>query len=137
MNIKGDITGGLTAGVVALPLCLAFGIASGLGAAAGLYGAIVLSFFAAVFGGTKTQISGPTGPMTVVTASVVVAVGSDMLRVCGSRFIPDPFWIFTFGPSNSLYPIFSNLRLYERCRSHYHTLAVSSHVGRGFSQGAG
>ncbi len=82
MNIKGDITGGLTAGVVALPLCLAFGIASGLGAAAGLYGAIVLSFFAAVFGGTKTQISGPTGPMTVVTASVVVAVGGNMALIC-------------------------------------------------------
>lgn len=81
MNIKGDITGGLTAGVVALPLCLAFGIASGLGAAAGLYGAIILSFFAAVFGGTKTQISGPTGPMTVVTASVVVAVGGDIALI--------------------------------------------------------
>ncbi|RAZ52976.1 SulP family inorganic anion transporter [Campylobacter hyointestinalis subsp. lawsonii] len=78
LNIKGDIAGGLTAGVIALPLCLAFGIASGLGAAAGLYGAILLSFFAAIFGGTKTQISGPTGPMTVVTASVVVALGGDM-----------------------------------------------------------
>ena len=78
MNIRGDIAGGLTAGVIALPLCLAFGIASGLGAAAGLYGAILLSFFAAIFGGTKTQISGPTGPMTVVTASVVVALGGDM-----------------------------------------------------------
>ncbi|MCR5537220.1 MAG: SulP family inorganic anion transporter [Succinivibrio sp.] len=81
MNIRGDITGGLTAGVVALPLCLAFGIASGLGAAAGLYGAITLSFFAAVFGGTKTQISGPTGPMTVVTASVVVALDGNLSMI--------------------------------------------------------
>lgn len=86
MNIKGDITGGLTAGVVALPLCLAFGIASGLGAAAGLYGAIILSFFAAIFGGTKTQISGPTGPMTVVTASVVVAMGGN-LALIGCVFV--------------------------------------------------
>ena len=70
-NIKGDIFGGLTAAVVALPLALAFGIASGLGAIAGLYGAIAVGFFAAIFGGTKSQISGPTGPMTVVMAVIV------------------------------------------------------------------
>ena len=70
-NIKGDIFGGLTAGIVALPLALAFGVQSGLGASAGLYGAIILGLFAAIFGGTNTQISGPTGPMTVVSATVV------------------------------------------------------------------
>jgi len=70
-NIKGDIFGGLTAGIVALPLALAFGVQSGLGASAGLYGAMVLGLFASIFGGTKTQISGPTGPMTVVSATVV------------------------------------------------------------------
>ena len=70
-NIKGDIFGGLTAGIVALPLALAFGVQSGLGASAGLYGAMVLGLFAAIFGGTKTQISGPTGPMTVVSATIV------------------------------------------------------------------
>lgn len=69
-NIKGDIFGGLTAGIVALPLALAFGVQSGLGASAGLYGAMFLGLFAAVFGGTKTQISGPTGPMTVITAAL-------------------------------------------------------------------
>ncbi len=72
-SVKGDLFGGLTAGVVALPLALAFGVASGAGAAAGLYGAIALGFFAALFGGTPTQISGPTGPMTVVFAATVVA----------------------------------------------------------------
>ena len=70
-NLKGDIFGGLTAGIVALPLALAFGVQSGLGASAGLYGAIILGFLAALFGGTSTQISGPTGPMTVLSASVV------------------------------------------------------------------
>ncbi len=70
-QIQGDIFGGLTAGIVALPLALAFGAASGLGAAAGLYGAIAVGFFAAIFGGTATQVSGPTGPMTVVSATVV------------------------------------------------------------------
>ncbi len=72
-SLKGDFFGGLTAGIVALPLALAFGVASGAGAAAGLYGAIALGFFAALFGGTPTQISGPTGPMTVVFAATVVA----------------------------------------------------------------
>lgn len=70
-NIKGDIFGGLTAGIVALPLALAFGVQSGLGASAGLYGAMALGLFAAIFGGTNTQISGPTGPMTVVSATIV------------------------------------------------------------------
>ncbi len=80
-NIKGDIFGGITAGIVALPLALAFGIqafsgiddpaASSIGALAGLVGATMLGFFAALFGGTHSQISGPTGPMTVVTATLV------------------------------------------------------------------
>ncbi len=69
---KGDFFGGLTAGIVALPLALAFGVQSGLGAAAGLYGAIFLGFFASLFGGTPSQISGPTGPMTVITTATVV-----------------------------------------------------------------
>jgi len=56
---------------VALPLALAFGIQSGLGASAGLYGAMILGLLAAIFGGTNTQISGPTGPMTVISATVV------------------------------------------------------------------
>jgi SulP family sulfate permease len=70
---RGDFFGGLTAGIVALPLALAFGVQSGLGAAAGLYGAIFLGFFAALLGGTPSQISGPTGPMTVVTTTTVAA----------------------------------------------------------------
>lgn len=65
--------GGLMAAVVALPLCLAFGVASGLGAIAGLYGAIACGVFAALLGGTPAQCSGPTGPMTVVAASLFVA----------------------------------------------------------------
>lgn len=71
VHIKGDIFGGLTAGIVALPLALAFGVSSGLGPTAGLYGAIFLSFFAALFGGTNTQISGPTAPMTAVSMVII------------------------------------------------------------------
>lgn len=77
---KGDFFGGLTAGIVALPLALAFGVQSGLGAAAGLYGAIFLGLFAAILGGTSTQISGPTGPMTVVTAATV----ANFINISGS-----------------------------------------------------
>ena len=69
-NLRGDLFGGITAAVVALPLALAFGVSSGAGAIAGLYGAIIVGFFAALFGGTPSQISGPTGPMTVVIATV-------------------------------------------------------------------
>lgn len=68
---QGDLTGGVTAAVVALPLALAFGVASGVGAIAGLYGAIAIGFFAALFGGTPSQVSGPTGPMTVIMTTVV------------------------------------------------------------------
>ncbi|HHI70433.1 MAG TPA: SulP family inorganic anion transporter, partial [Rhodobacteraceae bacterium] len=70
-NLRGDIFGGVTAAVVALPLALAFGVAGGLGPIAGLYGAIAVGFFAAIFGGTPSQVSGPTGPMTVVSAAIV------------------------------------------------------------------
>ena len=70
-HLKGDFFGGLTAGIVALPLALAFGVSSGLGPSAGLYGAIFVSFFAALFGGTETQISGPTAPMTAVSMVVI------------------------------------------------------------------
>ena len=71
-NLRGDFFGGLTAGVVALPLALAFGVQSGMGAIAGLYGAIMIGMIAAWFGGTATQISGPTGPMTVVSSVVIM-----------------------------------------------------------------
>lgn len=73
-HIKGDIFGGITAGIVALPLALAFGVSSGLGPSAGLYGAIFIGFFAALFGGTNTQISGPTAPMTAVSMIVIAGI---------------------------------------------------------------
>ncbi len=77
-TLHGDIFGGLTSMVVALPASLGFGIASGMGAAAGLYGAVAVGFFAAVFGGTRSQISGPTAPMTVAMA-VILTTHADTL----------------------------------------------------------
>ncbi|PCH84277.1 MAG: sodium-independent anion transporter, partial [Flavobacteriales bacterium] len=79
-HLKGDIFGGITAGIVALPLALAFGVQSGMGPIAGLYGAMVLGILAAIFGGTATQVSGPTGPMTVISAMVVATA----IEVSGS-----------------------------------------------------
>jgi sulfate permease, SulP family len=99
-HLRGDIYGGVTAAVVALPLALAFGVASGVGPIAGLYGAIAVGFFAAVFGGTPVQVSGPTGPMTVVMASVV-ALHSDRLETA--------FAIVFFGGALQL--VFGVLRL--------------------------
>ncbi|MDY3204456.1 MAG: SulP family inorganic anion transporter [Arcobacter sp.] len=86
-RVKNDIFAGITAAVVALPLALAFGVASGAGAIAGLYGAIILGFFAALFGGTPTQISGPTGPMTVVFASAIAAFPNDFATVMTIVFL--------------------------------------------------
>ena len=77
-NVRGDILGGITAAVVALPLALAFGNAAlGPGGAIyGLYGAVVVGFLGALFGGTPAQVSGPTGPMSVTVAGVVASLAA-------------------------------------------------------------
>ncbi|MFQ5634553.1 MAG: SulP family inorganic anion transporter [Gammaproteobacteria bacterium] len=74
-RLRGDIYGGLTAAVVALPLAIAFGVASGAGPIAGVYGAVCVGLFASFFGGTPAQISGPTGPMTIISATVFTQFG--------------------------------------------------------------
>ncbi len=79
-NFRDDAFGGITAAVVALPLSLAFGVASGLGAIAGLYGAIAVGFFAALFGGTNTQISGPTAPLAVAISVVFISTGESLTQ---------------------------------------------------------
>ena len=75
-NIKGDLFGGVTAAVIALPMSLAFGVASGAGAAAGLWGAVLVGLLAALFGGTPSLISEPTGPMTVVMTAVIASLSA-------------------------------------------------------------
>jgi len=98
MNLQKNLFGGMTAAIIALPLGLAFGVASGLGATAGIYGAIVLGFFASLFGGTPTQISGPTGPMTVVMASAVISLNGDLGMIVTAILIAGLFQI-VFGLS--------------------------------------
>lgn len=79
-TLRGDIFGGITSTVVALPVALAFGVASGMGAEAGLYSAIAVGFFASLFGGTRCQVSGPTGPMTVAMTVIITTHASTLIE---------------------------------------------------------
>lgn len=104
-NFKGDFFGGLTAGIVALPLALAFGEQTELGAIAGLYGAIAIGIIAAYFGGTPTQVSGPTAPMTVVSALII----ADAIQYAGNLEAAYPIIIATFviaGVIEALFGVF-------------------------------
>lgn len=91
-SFKEDMTGGLLAAIIGLPMGLAFGVQSGLGAAAGIYTAIILAIIASVAGGTKTLITDPTGPMTVVAATVV----SSSIALSGDLTNAIPLIIATF-----------------------------------------
>lgn len=107
-TLRPNFFGGITAGVVALPLALAFGEASGAGPIAGLWGAIIVGFFAAVFGGTATQVSGPTGPMIVVFAGVFSSLSGDLSLIFASVVLAGLLQIllgvFRFGRYISLVP---------------------------------
>lgn len=107
-NLRGDLYGGITAGIVALPLALAFGEASGAGPMAGVYGAILLGFFASLFGGTGSQISGPTGPMIVVFAGVFASLSGDIglifATVVLAGVLQIMFGVFGFGQYIRLVP---------------------------------
>ena len=128
-------------GIVALPLALAFGVSSGLGPSAGLYGAIFLSFFAALFGGTPTQISGPTAPMTAVSMVIIASIISvhngsveeALPYILAVFFIQ---WSFSdchrFSGSREIYQIHSLsgcFRFYDRYRGHHFNYSMSSCFG--------
>ena len=83
VHLRGDLTAGLMVGLVALPLALGFGVSSGVGAQAGLATAIVAGVVAAAFGGSRVQVSGPTGAMTVVLVPIIAAHGSGGVLVVG------------------------------------------------------
>jgi SulP family sulfate permease len=112
-NIRGDIYGGLTTAVVTLPLALGFGVTSGAGAIAGLYGAVFVGFFAALFGGTTAQVSGPTGPMAVIMLLLLSYFSQNPLLaftvVMMGGVIQILFGIFHFGRYINLvpYPVIS------------------------------
>jgi sulfate permease, SulP family len=77
-----DLGAGVTVGLVALPLAMAFAISSGVSPQAGLYCAIVTGFVISAFGGSKTQIGGPTGAFVVVVAGIIAKYGIDGLFAC-------------------------------------------------------
>ncbi len=80
-SLIGNIFGGLNASIIALPQALAFGVATGFGAAAGIWGTIILCFIAAFITGRAPIISGITGPVTIVVASVMHALHADIASV--------------------------------------------------------
>src|SRR6516165_3159574 len=77
-----DLIAGVTVGLVALPLAMAFAIASGVAPQAGIYCAIVTGFLISAFGGSKTQIGGPTGAFVVVVLGIITRYGIDGLFTC-------------------------------------------------------
>lgn len=83
MQLKKDLVAGVTVAIVALPLALGFGITSGMSPAAGLTTAIIAGFLAALFGGSKYQVSGPTGAMTVVLIPIISKYGVQAIPLLG------------------------------------------------------
>ncbi|MBX3120381.1 MAG: STAS domain-containing protein [Fimbriimonadaceae bacterium] len=81
-TFSSDLIAGVTVGLVALPLAMAFAISSGVKPEAGLYCAIIAGFITALLGGSKTQVSGPTGAFVVVVAGIVHTYGISGLFMC-------------------------------------------------------
>lgn len=81
--MKNNILSGLTVGIIALPLSMALAIATGVPPQLGLYTAIVAGFFAAIFGSSKVNISGPTAAFIVILIPIVHDFGVSGLLICG------------------------------------------------------
>ena len=82
-DLAADVIAGVTVAIVALPLAIGFGITSGLSATSGIATAIVAGFIAALMGGSRFQVSGPTGAMTVVLIPVISKNGVSAIPVLG------------------------------------------------------
>jgi len=70
-----DVMAGVIVGIVAIPLAIAFGIASGVGPTEGLVTAIIAGFTVSLLGGSKVQISGPTGAYIVIIYGIIQQFG--------------------------------------------------------------
>lgn len=91
--LAGDILGGLNAAIITLPQALAFGVATGFGASAGLWGAIILSLVAGLLGTKVPMISGVTGPVAIVVASIMHALNKDITAVIFILFLAGVFQV--------------------------------------------
>ena len=90
-NFKGDVFGAIIASIIAFPQALAFGVASGMGASAGIWGAIILSLFAGVLGCNLPFVSGPTGPVAIITATVVALCGGNVTSIVSILLLASVF----------------------------------------------
>src|SRR3954469_6095743 len=139
-----NLVAGLVVGVVAMPLAMAFAMASGATPAQGLYTAIVAGLATALLGGTRVQISGPTGAFIAVLAGITAEYGIGglqaatlmagvILLVLGIarlggviRFIPSPviagftagiaviIWVGQWKDFFGLHPAPSGLHFHEK-----------------------
>ncbi|MBK9250936.1 MAG: STAS domain-containing protein [Proteobacteria bacterium] len=142
-----NVIAGLVVGVVAMPLAMAFAIASGAKPEQGLYTAIVAGVATALFGGTRVQISGPTGAFIAVLAGITAQYGIAGLQVATLmaglimlamgigrlggviRFIPDPvivgftsgigviIWVGQWKDFFGLHPVGPTLHFHEKLLS--------------------
>ena len=76
-----DVISGIIVAIIALPLSIAFALGAGVSAEKGIYAAIISSLVGAFLGGSRVQISGPTGAFIVITQSVILSYGLNGLAV--------------------------------------------------------
>src|SRR6185295_324412 len=143
-QLPNNIVAGLVVGIVAMPLAMAFAIASGATPAQGLYTAIVAGLATSLLGGTRVQISGPTGAFIAVLAGITAQYGiaglqaatlmaGVILLILGLarlggviRFIPSPvivgftagiaviIWVGQWKDFFGLHPAASGLHFHEK-----------------------
>ena len=80
-NYVSDIVAGVIVAVIALPLSIALAIASGAAPETGLYTAIIAGFFAALLGGSKVNITGPTAAFATIVAGIIAKKGLDVKKI--------------------------------------------------------
>lgn len=76
-----DVVAGIIVAVIALPLSIAFALGAGVSAEKGIYAAIISSLVCGLLGGSRVQISGPTGAFIVITQSVILTYGTEGLAI--------------------------------------------------------
>ncbi len=151
-NLGRDVIAGVVVGVVAMPLAMAFAIASGAKPQQGLYTAIIAGIATSIFGGTRVQISGPTGAFIAVLAGITAQYGVAGLQVATLmagcillamgfgrlggviRFIPEPvivgftsgigviIWIGQWKEFFGLHPVSSGSHVHEKLWALLHAL---------------
>jgi len=80
-NWARNLAGGVVVGIVAIPLAMAFAIASGAKPEQGIYTAIIAGLVVTLFGGSRVQIAGPTGPFAVLLFGITAEYGFAGLQI--------------------------------------------------------